>query len=355
MNAPLLRRNILLALGLAGLGCEQNPTPNSAYEGSSVPPIETIAPPPPGPATPPEPTPDSKVVALPPEQTCGGGGACMESTQCEAPRAGPLAEHYPAPYERCRVSNYPAFSVQLTNSYRMTSMGVGGCCYRRLMMHPKGRPLRHDDEAIVPAIVRGPQHLPSFAGELELAERFVEIARIEHSSVASFADLSLSLLAHGAPIELVEGAHRAALDEIAHATAALEIASSIDGVVRTAGRMPIPAGDRSFHALVRSTVIDGCFGEVMGTLEAVSESSDDPAIAAFFEMVAEEEARHAVLAFRIVRWALEHDRAAAEAAIRDGIEVVGRADARQLEEERNAVSLPCLTLLLNGRALEAAA
>jgi hypothetical protein len=251
------------------------------------------------------------------------------------------------------VSNYPSFSVQLTEASRKSSAGI--CCYKQIMMHPKGRPLRHDDEAIVPAIVRGPQHVPSFEAKLELAEKFVEIARIEHSSVASFADLSLTLLAHGAPIELVEGAHRAALDEIAHATAALEIASSIEGVSRSAGRMPIPAGDRSFHGLVRSTVIDGCFGEVMGALEAAEERSDDSTIAGFFEMVAEEEARHAVLAFRIVRWALEHDRAAAEVAIREAIEVVGRADARQLRTDENSVSLPCLDLLLNGRALMAAA
>lgn len=348
MNAPILRRNILLAVGLFGVGCEQNPTPNSPYENSSVPPIETIAPPA-GPSSPP----DASVVTLPPEQSCNGGGSCMESPQCTPPQESVPEKHYPAPYDRCRVSDYPAFSVQLTDATRKTNPDT--CCYKRIMMHPKGRPLRHDDEAIVPAIVRGPQHLPSFEGKTELAERFVEIARIEHSSVASFADLSLTLLAHGAPIELVEGAHRAALDEIAHATAALEIASSIDGVSRTAGRMPIPEGDRSFHGLVRSTVIDGCFGEVMGTLEAVDATSDDPSITAFFEMVAEEEAQHAVLAFRIVRWALEHDRAAAEVAIREAIEVVGGADPRQLHGAQNDVSLPCLTLLLNGRALASAA
>jgi hypothetical protein len=57
----------------------------------------------------------------------------------------------------------------------------------------------------------------------------------------------------------------------------------------------------------------------------------------------------------IVGWALAHDRAAAEVAIREAIEVVGRADARQLRTDENSVSLPCLDLLLNGRALMTAA
>ncbi|MGZ3455915.1 MAG: hypothetical protein ACXVEF_40290, partial [Polyangiales bacterium] len=240
MNAPILRRNILLAIGIAGLGCEHNPDPHSPYEGSSVPPIETIAPPDP---------PSGKVVALPAENHCSGG-SCHESQVCQAPLAEMPAEHYPAPYDRCRVAHN--FSAQITDAMRASNPST--CCYRQMMMHPMGRPLRHEDEAIVPAILRGPQHVASIEVPAHLAERFVEIARIEHSSIASFADLSLSLLAHGAPIELVEGAHRAALDEIAHATAALEIASSIDGVARTAGPMPIPLGDRSFHALVRSTV-----------------------------------------------------------------------------------------------------
>jgi hypothetical protein len=333
MKSTLLRQRILLAIGIAGLGCEHNPDAHSPYEGSSVPPIETIAPPDP---------PSGKVVALPDETHCEGG-ACYESQACQAPLPEMPEAHYPAPFERCRIGNN--FSVQITKGMRASNPET--CCYRHITMHPKGRPLRHDDEAIVPAIVRGPQHLSSIEAPAHLAERFVEIARIEHSSVASFADLSLSLLAHGAPIELVEGAHRAAIDEIAHATAALEIASSIDGVARTAGPMPIPPGDRSFHALVRSTVIDGCFGEVIGALEAGAEVSEDEAISSFFRMVAEEEARHAVLAFQIVRWALGHDRQAAETAIEDALHSL---DPMRTDNE---VTMPCLDVLLNGRALPA--
>jgi len=43
-------------------------------------------------------------------------------------------------------------------------------------------------------------------------------ALIEYASVASFAELGLQLMALGAPSALVARCHRAALDEIAHAT-----------------------------------------------------------------------------------------------------------------------------------------
>jgi hypothetical protein len=135
---------------------------------------------------------------------------------------------------------------------------------------------------------------------------------------------------------LIEGAHRAAVDEIGHARAALEIASALDGIERNIGPMPIPTSDRSFHALVRSTVIDGCFGEVIGALDAANERSTDPRIDAFFRRVTDEEAEHAELAFRVIAWALAHDRAAAHRAIDDALACVPRVE----------VSLSCIHALL---------
>ena len=49
-----------------------------------------------------------------------------------------------------------------------------------------------------------------------IAAGWTDAARAEHASVPAFSRLSLTLMAMGAPSDLVEAAHRAALDEIEH-------------------------------------------------------------------------------------------------------------------------------------------
>lgn len=345
MTAALLRRRILLAIGIASLGCEHNPEP-IAPSGGPPPPIEMIEPPGSN-GTPTEST-EASVLPLPTDQACPKsppskpgqppyGPYCHANVLCTPPLPQMPSKHYAAPFERCGPNHGPGSLSAAATTEARSREGSEVCCYHHVQMHPMGRPLRDHDVAVVPYID---------GGVTSAAERFVAIARIEHSSVASFADLSLSLLAHGAPADLIEATHRAAIDEIGHARAALEIASALDGVPRSIGPMPIPVGDRSFHALVRSTVIDGCFGEVIGALEAARESAThDPQMRGFFVRVAEEEATHAELAFRILGWALAHDREAAVAAIDDAVASVdlGRVD--------NDVTRACLSAVLTPREL----
>ena len=59
-----------------------------------------------------------------------------------------------------------------------------------------------------------------------LAEEWIENARSEHASVPAFSRLSLTLMSLGAPARLVEGAHRAALEEIEHARLAFALAGA---------------------------------------------------------------------------------------------------------------------------------
>ena len=54
-------------------------------------------------------------------------------------------------------------------------------------------------------------------------------ARIEYASVASFAELGLQLMALGAPTSLVARCHRAAMDELAHATILDRLAGRANG------------------------------------------------------------------------------------------------------------------------------
>lgn len=58
------------------------------------------------------------------------------------------------------------------------------------------------------------------------ALRWAADAALEHSSIAAFAKLSLDLMAHGAPLDLVRAAHQAALEEIRHTEAACAMATA---------------------------------------------------------------------------------------------------------------------------------
>jgi len=71
-----------------------------------------------------------------------------------------------------------------------------------------------------------------------LAEQWRENGRTEHASVASFARLTLDLMALGAPPELVRAANEDALDEIRHTEACFALASAIDGKAESPGAFP---------------------------------------------------------------------------------------------------------------------
>jgi hypothetical protein len=134
-------------------------------------------------------------------------------------------------------------------------------------------------------------------------------AQAEHASIASFARFTLELLAVGAPPELLKDAQNAALDEIAHAERAFEIASIYAGESLGPGKLPIAAntiGDVTLEGLIAGTIAEGCVNETLAAAEA--EAARDAAIPAAVKdalaRVAADEAAHAALAFRFVSWAI---------------------------------------------------
>jgi hypothetical protein len=215
-------------------------------------------------------------------------------------------------------------AVRFDGTLRPLSEVVGTtCCYsiptRKIQIRAiPGRPARVDGEArfatvgAAGAAWRAPELVPAVADlprELRgrLAAVWLEAARAEHASIASFANLSLRLLALGAPPDLVADAHAAALDEIRHARLAFELASAYAGEplapVRfdDAARMSA-SGDLA--ALAIETLVDGCINETVAAAlaEAAGSAAEDPAVAAALREIAADEARHAELAWRIVAW-----------------------------------------------------
>ncbi|MBL8717085.1 MAG: ferritin-like domain-containing protein [Myxococcales bacterium] len=199
----------------------------------------------------------------------------------------------------------------------------GTCCYSFKTStggYYKGRPLRDGDEMLVAppstradwgsalpaAVVAEIEALPAVA-RVALAEHHLHVAALEHGSIAAFAHAALDLLALGAPADLVAAAHEAALDEIRHAERCYGIASVASGCPAGPGPLPMaPPRAADPSRVLRETFLDGCVGETLGSLQlaAAASACTHPALARVLAQIAEDEARHAELAFRIVAFLL---------------------------------------------------
>ena len=143
-----------------------------------------------------------------------------------------------------------------------------------------------------------------------LADAWTRDGLLEHASIASFGRFVLELLAIGAPADLVELAHKAALDEVRHARMAFELATVYAGVAIAPGAFPFAGGvvevSSDIADIAARVVQEGCIGETMASLLAAEQAAraTDPAVRAVLEVIAEDEARHAELAWRTIAWAL---------------------------------------------------
>src|SRR6185436_7062049 len=107
-----------------------------------------------------------------------------------------------------------------------------------------------------------------------LAEAWARDALLEHASVASFGRFALELLAFGAPADLIEAAHRAALDEVRHARLCFALAGAYRGEALAPGAFPFDGAVRlagDLAALAESAVLEGCVGETLAALQAAEQ------------------------------------------------------------------------------------
>lgn len=163
-----------------------------------------------------------------------------------------------------------------------------------------------------------------------LLELWLERGQNEHASIASFDRFALGLLAVGAPPQLLEQTHAAAMDEIRHAQVCFAIASAYageglgPGKLSLAGVLEVPF---DLAGLCEHTVIEGCIGETLSALEAraAADEAREPAITAAMSIIATDEMRHAELAWAFVRWAAEMD-ASVKPRIRTAFEDAARND-----------------------------
>jgi hypothetical protein len=157
-----------------------------------------------------------------------------------------------------------------------------------------------------------------------LARSWLQDALEEHASVAAFARLTLQLVSVGAPPDLLERSQRASLDEIRHARACFALAARYGG--RAEGPTPLRVHDSlgavSLVEIAALAAEEGCVGETLGAALAQEQLAvaTDPEVRAALERIAADEARHAELAWRFLRWAVLEGGAPVERAVVSAVE-----------------------------------
>lgn len=207
---------------------------------------------------------------------------------------------------------------------------TSACCYYAVVTSYsvcEGRPFIVDDVArTAPTCHRsdwlgargdGPAVSPHVEGldadtRRALSEAWTGDALFEHASIASFARFSLELLSLGAPPDLVRASQEALGDEIRHAELCFGLASAYAGEAVGPGPLavdgtPLARSDR--REILLSTLREGCVGETIAALIAAGarDAATDPAVKAALDEIADDESKHAELAWRTLAWALDGD------------------------------------------------
>jgi hypothetical protein len=185
-----------------------------------------------------------------------------------------------------------------------------------------------------------------------LAAAWTELGQMEHASIAAFARFTLELLAFGAPRALVEQAQAAMADETRHAKICFGLASAYAGRAIGPGPLEMTGVNLStdLAASALTAFIEGGIGETVAAAEAgeAAASATDPTIARLLAGIAEDEARHAALAWRFIAWALASSSSAARERI---LAELSLAADRALESTTTGalVELPALGFLTADR------
>jgi hypothetical protein len=210
-------------------------------------------------------------------------------------------------YGTCKLTTHADGSEQRDCAY---SGSTGGSC---------GRPFLVQGAALVAEAVRRGDWAASLTPapaveaittELRraLAASWRDAALMEHASIAAFARFSLELLALGAPPDLVRDATQAMADEQRHTELCFGLASAYAGVPLGPGALDVRSclQDVSLANVLVTTFLEGCIGETIAAVEARERARrvQDRALESALYRIAEDEAHHAALAWRFVKWAL---------------------------------------------------
>jgi hypothetical protein len=188
-----------------------------------------------------------------------------------------------------------------------------------------GRPVRRGADLLLPVVREGGTAtdlpVPDVTGldprdRAALAALWTDAARGELASVPAFADLALVLSALGAPLDLVGRCAQAAVEEVDHTRRAFAIASAYSGAPVEGGPVPGLLGRRVGQAstpraaltrLAVEALRDGCLheGHMAGAARLAADLATDRGVRESLDVVARDEAGHAVLSHDLLAWCLE--------------------------------------------------
>lgn len=197
------------------------------------------------------------------------------------------------------------FQSWRTAQTRKTAKGQALCCYH-WFDYCAGRPLDQGERTRAGRL--SDDRLTSCDAQARArALAYWQDADDEYDSVAAFARASLELFALGAPAGLIEASQRASLDELEHARLCRDLSQELYPHTWPQ-REPVFAAPRepSLERFILDTFREGCVGESIASLRAtrMAKKSSHEKEKAVLERIADEEAEHAALAFRIVAWGL---------------------------------------------------
>ncbi len=196
-----------------------------------------------------------------------------------------------------------------------------------------GRPLRVRGRQLHPSLREGadwtagdrpdPSDLDE-ATRAALEALWLHDAQKEHASVPAFARVSWLLAAVGAPAELTEWTHRAALEEIDHTRRCFALAAGYGRRSHSVEPMPdlllggLDSRANPLVTLAVESLSDGCQLEDFNADVAAECASvcQEPVTRAVLEQIAREERSHAELSWALLEWLVrDHGR-----QVRDGID-----------------------------------
>lgn len=251
-------------------------------------------------------------------------------------------------------------------------MGLTGCVGDFGLM--PGRPLRIEDELVITKVhlgegshwAKGQRPITSHLNEstrLALEALWLQDARGEHASIPAFSRISWQLSALGSPPELLEWAHKAALEEINHAKLCFALAEGYGG--RSYFVQPIPEMLRSGQNLVSNsieviateTIFDGCLTEgFFAKLAALAlVQCEEPATFAALQQIAHDEESHANFSWAFLEWLLKEHPTKVKAIIQNAyfnLETYHRPKTLSAEQKRLIEKADSEQLIKHGRLPE---
>lgn len=287
-----------------------DPPPEDWGKASEPPPVPTPPPPPP-----PDPT-LSQSLPMTPEELCKDSfGTIVSRAVAKKERESGSATSHGCP-DQIAPTHSPARSLLADVTETIRKVDPEACCYRSLVrkgrpyvdagvMHRPGFRIGARRDATEPDVDPGIARLDP-AVRRRVAAGWLSDAREEASAVAAFERAALELIDVGAPSALVSACREAADDERRHAWICLDIASRYAGrkLALTGGPRP-RARARDPWRVLWDAFIGGAVAETAAALVAARCAARSSApLRDALARIADDETRHAELAWTTLAWGL---------------------------------------------------